>query len=73
MGGKSWISWVLLFVVGLAIWKMNNGDPSKIIDSVWAMLNKGADIITGIWNKIMSMKTSSTSSSVAMAFHLFHF
>ena len=73
MGGKSWISWVLGVVVVLAIWKMNNGDPTKIIDSVWAMLNKGADVITGLWNKVMSMKTSSTSSSVAMVFQLFHF
>jgi hypothetical protein len=58
--GKSWVSYVLLAVVVLAIWKMNNGDPAKIVDSIWAILNKGADMVTSLWNKFMSMSVPST-------------
>ena len=54
---KSWISTVLLVIVCLSIWKANHGDVSKMVDSVWAILNKGADIVTGLWNKFMSISS----------------
>ena len=56
-GAKGWISTVILVMVCLSIYKANNGDVTKMVDAVWAILNKGADIITGLWHKFMSLST----------------
>lgn len=58
-----WIPAVILFVLFLAIWKANGGDLTKMTDSVWALLNKGADIVLSLWAKFTSVTASSTPAS----------
>lgn len=57
------IGGVFLFIVALAIYKMNNGNVAQIVHSVWALLNKGADFVTSIFKKFLSMQSSSSSGS----------
>lgn len=44
--------WIVLAVVVIAIWRANDGDLAKMVDSTWLVMNQGADILTTVWNNI---------------------
>ena len=50
-----WLSFAFIAVIVLAIWKVNNGNMSNIVDTVWGLLNKGADIVVNLWHNISSI------------------
>lgn len=70
------IGWVLITIVGLAIYRMNNGNVEQMIHSVWALISKGADIVTSIFKKFLSMQSTSSGSkagsSTAMIIQFFN-
>lgn len=43
--------YIMVLVVGLAIWKANDGDVSKIADTAWNALNAAADTVLELWNQ----------------------
>ena len=53
LGIGRWISIILLAMVVIAVWKANNGDISNIISSIWQLINNGAEIILGLWDRFI--------------------
>ena len=41
-------------MVVIAVWKSNNGDVGNIIDGIWMVLNNGADILVGLWDRFVA-------------------
>lgn len=45
---------VLMFIVigavFIAVWRANNGDLTRVADAIITVLNKGADVVTTLWN-----------------------
>lgn len=58
-----WLSWVLLAVVLLAIWRINDGQVGNIVQSAWGLLNRGADIAISLWEAVIGVFTSSDAGS----------
>lgn len=56
---------VLMFVVigaiFIAVWRANDGDMTRIADAVITVLNKGADIVTTLWNGFVAALGGSRS------------
>ena len=50
-----WMSFALVAIILLGIWKINNGNLTTLADSVWGLLNKGADVVVSIWNSFTSI------------------
>lgn len=40
---------VLAIIVGLAVWKINNGDVLFILDTIWQWINNAADQLVKVW------------------------
>lgn len=74
-GPKSWISAILLVMVCVAIYRISGGNVNNIVNTIWNIISKGADIITGLWHKAASLTTTSstTPSTAVMFFNPFHF
>jgi low affinity Fe/Cu permease len=52
-GGMSrYVGWFIIAVIAVAIWRGSNGDLTKVADTVWMVLNKGADFVTVLWNNL---------------------
>lgn len=54
LGIGRWIGFALLAMVALAIWKMNDGNLASIADGIWGLLNRGADVVTTLWENFVS-------------------
>jgi hypothetical protein len=60
------LSFAVLAMVLLAVWKANNGDLSSIAAAIWEVLNRGADVVTTLWDSFVSSgKAESAVSSIA--------
>lgn len=44
-------TYIILLIIGLAIWKANGGDVGKIADTAWEALNAAADTVLDIWKQ----------------------
>lgn len=49
-----WVSFALLAMVVVAVWKVNNGDLGKIVEAAWSLINWGADQLTLVWEKFVA-------------------
>lgn len=61
------VTWFILGAIGLAIWRGSNGDLTHIADTVFSLLNKGADIVTQLWNAFMGAGKAATSAANAVS------
>ena len=52
LGIFSLIKWFLVACVLLAIWRGFDGDIGAIVDTVIDYIQKGADIVTQLWNEV---------------------
>lgn len=59
LGIGRWIGFALLAMVALAIWKMNDGNLANIADGIWGLLNRGADVVTTLWENFVSAPSES--------------
>lgn len=46
------VSYFVIAVIFVAVWRANNGDMGKIADSVLTVLNHGADFVTTVWKSL---------------------
>jgi hypothetical protein len=53
-----------IIVILLAIWRANNGDVTVMVNTVWGIIDTAADILTQIWNQVMSVDPLGTSGGV---------
>lgn len=54
LGITSIIKWFIIACVGLAIWKSYNGDIGAIVNAIWGWIQRGAEVVTNIWNEVNS-------------------
>jgi hypothetical protein len=54
LGVMTAFKWFCVAAVAVAIWRGFNGDLGAIISTVWLWIQRGADVVTNIWNSINS-------------------
>ena len=57
-----WVPFVVLAIILLAVWR-SNGSIEGVVQSIWALLNRGADIVIAIWNAVTGALSSDASAS----------
>lgn len=63
MGVGRWVGFAILAMVVIAIWKVNEGDLSSIAEGIWAILNRGADVVVTLWESFMGAPEESASAT----------
>jgi len=54
-----WVPFVVLAIILLAVWRANGGTIENVVQSIWGLLNRGADIVIAIWNAVTGALRSS--------------
>jgi hypothetical protein len=49
------ITWAVVAIVLIAIWRINNGDVNTLVDNIWNILSQGADVAIKLWNSILGI------------------
>lgn len=52
LGVTSALRWFLVAIVALAIWRGFEGDLGAIATTLWSWIERGAEVVTMIWNEI---------------------
>lgn len=58
-----WVPFVVLAIILLAVWRANGGSIESVVQSIWTLLNRGADVVIAIWNAVTGALSSDASAS----------